>query len=177
MKASLLASSPKGQKRRVEMINLPLESFSAVRRSSSISIAGPGVANRSFSLGSMAPLMKAMDTCLADLQRHWNVSEAAQAKLKEGPRPTTPLAGFFNSDDYPGVAMRDGQSGVVAFALLIDEAGKVADCTVTQTSGVATLDSQSCAIIQERAAFSPAVGADGKPAKSAAMQRIRWALP
>ena len=175
MPVSLLAFSPKGQKRRVEMINLPLASFSAVRQSSSLSIAGAG--SRRFALSGMAPLMKAMDTCLADLQQVWNVAEPARARLREGPRSTTPLEGFFNSEDYPGVALRADQTGRVAFALLIDEAGKIADCTVIETSGVATLDTQSCAIIKERAAFHPAVGAEGKPAKAAVIKRIRWELP
>ena len=66
--------------------------------------------------------------------------------------------------------------GAVSLALLIDEQGKVADCTVTQTSGVAALDAQSCAIIKERGKFSPAIGHDGKPAKSSWLQRINWAL-
>ncbi len=121
--------------------------------------------------------MKAMDTCLADLQQVWNVDGEAQARLKQGPRSTKPLTSYFSSNDYPRVALRSDQWGLVAFALLIDEAGKIADCTVIETSGVGTLDAQSCAIIKERAAFHPAVGADGKPAKAAVIQRIRWKLP
>jgi len=174
---SMLAFSPKGQKRRVEMINLSLASFAAVRQSGSLSIAGHGVARRNFLLSEMGALAKAMDTCLADLKQVWNVADDAQAGLKQGPRSTRPLTAYFDSDDYPQVALRSDQSGLVAFALLIDEVGKIADCTVIQTSGVATLDAQSCAIINERAAFVPAVGVDGKPAKSAIVQRIRWALP
>jgi len=66
--------------------------------------------------------------------------------------------------------------GSVAFVLLIDEEGKVADCTVTETSGVASLDAQSCAIVKERAKFKPATGLDGKPSKSSYFQRISWRL-
>ena len=159
------------------MINLPLESFSAMRGSNTLTIAGTGVASRSFALQGMVPVMKAMDTCLADLQQVWNVGEVAQARLKEGPKPTKPLTELFHSNDYPAEAMRSKQTGRVAFALLIDETGKIADCTVIATSGVATLDAQSCAIIERRAAFRPALGVDGKPAKSATVQRIRWQLP
>ena len=175
--ASLLAFSPKSGKQRVEMINLPLETFSAVRRSTLLAIAGTGVASRSFALSGMVPLMKAMDACLADLQQLWNVSEVARAQLKQAPMSKKSLAKLFDSRDYPSGALNSRQSGSLAFALLIDETGKIADCTVIATSGVATLDSQSCAVVKERAVFDPAVGSDGKPAKSAVIQRIRWEMP
>ena len=84
--------------------------------------------------------------------------------------------GLFSSDDYPGIAVFNDQMGAVSLVLLIDEQGKVADCTVTQTSGVAALDAQSCAVIKERGKFSPAIGQDGKPAKSSWLQRINWRL-
>jgi hypothetical protein len=48
---------------------------------------------------------------------------------------------------------------------------------VTQTSGVAALDGQSCAKFSERARFEPAIGVDGKPAKDGHRTRIRWNLP
>ncbi len=177
IKSSLLAFSPKGQKRRVEMINLPLETMARVRRSSSLSVAGAGITPQNFALQGMAAATKTLDVCLADLQKHWNVGGAASSGLKEGARAKKPLGSHFDSSDYPQVAARGRQTGVVAFALLIDEKGELADCTVVQTSGVAMLDSQSCAIINERASFVAAVGADGKPARSALMQRVRWELP
>ena len=174
---SLLAFSPKGQKRRVEMVNLPLDTIASVRRSSRLSLDGTGIARRSFALNGMAAVTKALDICLADLQKYWNVGGAVPGGLKAVASSKKPLSTLFEPGDYPQVALRGQQSGMVAFALLIDENGKLADCTVVETSGVAMLDSQSCAIINERAAFLPAVGADGKPARSSLMQRVRWQLP
>ncbi len=60
--------------------------------------------------------------------------------------------------------------------ILVDEQGKVADCTVIQTSGVAALDAQSCSVIKLGAKYKPAIGLDGKPAKSAAFQTISWKI-
>jgi protein TonB len=57
---------------------------------------------------------------------------------------------------------------------LIDTDGKVASCMVIGSSGVASLDAQSCAIVTSRARFRPALGLDGKPARSGKIQRIRW---
>lgn len=90
---------------------------------------------------------------------------------------TNPLRGYFNANDYPGLAIRQEQSGLVEFALLIDETGKVADCTLIKTSGVAALDAQSCAVIKRRGAFLPALGLDGKPVKAATTHRIGWEFP
>jgi protein TonB len=57
--------------------------------------------------------------------------------------------------------------------VLVDEAGKVADCTLLETSGVAALDAQTCAIIQRRARYKPAIGLDGKAARAVDTARIR----
>ena len=130
----------------------------------------------SFALTQMSALMKMLDTCAEDLRQVWKVWEydKGPSGLKEG--PSGDLAGIFSGDDYPGIAVFKDQMGSVAFVLLIDELGKVADCTVTETSGVASLDAQSCAIVKERAKFKPAIGLDGKPSKSAYFQRISWRL-
>lgn len=133
-------------------------------------------ADENFALSNMPALLKMMDTCTADLRKVWNVyrDDEAGGLLKEP--PSGDLVGLFDPEDYPGIAMLKEQTGTVALVLLIDESGKVADCTVTQTSGVAALDAQSCAIIKERGKFKPAIGLDGKPAKSSWLQRITWQL-
>ncbi len=129
-----------------------------------------------FALSQMHALMNMLDKCTEDLREVWKVwdYDKEPSGLKEG--PSGDLSGIFSPDDYPGIAMFKDQMGSVAFVLLIDEQGKVADCTVTETSGVASLDSQSCAIVKERAKFKPAIGLDGKPSKSSYFQRITWRL-
>ncbi len=47
---------------------------------------------------------------------------------------------------------------------------------VEHTSGFATLDTVSCYVIANQAKFHPALGADGKPVKSASFQRISWRI-
>ena len=129
-----------------------------------------------FALTQMGAVMNMLDTCTKDLREVWKVwdYEKEASGLKEG--PSGDLTGIFSPDDYPGIALFKDQMGSVAFVLLIDEQGKVADCTVTETSGVASLDAQSCAIVKERGKFKPAIGVDGKPSKSSYSQRISWRL-
>jgi hypothetical protein len=137
---------------------------------------GSSKADESFSLSQMAALLKMMDTCTADLRKVWNVYDETHPGGPLKQPPSGDIGGLFSPEDYPGVALLKDQMGSVEMVLLIDEKGQVADCTVTRTSGVAALDAQSCAVIRERGKFQPALGLDGKPAKSSWLQRITWRL-
>lgn len=176
LRTSLLRFTPKGIKQRTNLINMKISDFAAVRAAKTISIRASGL-NERFALSAMAPLLKAMDECAVDLRKVWNVSdiEGVQSKLKA--RATGNLVSYFRSEDYPAAALNRRQIGLVKFVLLINEAGAIADCTVIETSGVASLDAQTCGVLTERAKFKPAVGADGKPAKDGHIGRVRWDMP
>ena len=128
-------------------------------------------------LGPMAPVIKVMGQCREDLRKYWNIDPDKRAALKEEARSLTPLASAFSSDDYPSQAISNDETGDTGVVLLIDDKGKLADCMVVETSNVATLDAMACFVIQERVKFTPAIGSDGKPARSAFSQRIRWKMP
>lgn len=165
----------KSGNQRVLLINLPLTEFAAVRAARTLTVDAGSELNQTFQLAGIAPLMKVMDECVADLRKVWNIdSGASPSPVRQGAIGN--LQGLIEADDYPDVAIRGLKQGTVQFALLIDEQGKVADCTVTQTSGAASLDAQSCAIVSERARFKPAIGVDGKPAKGSWLQRITWRM-
>ena len=176
LRTSMLAFTAKKEKRRAYWFNLPVHEFAPARSARVIGIRATRELNERFAISAMAPLMKVMDDCVADLRRVWNVSEpdARASRLKES--ASGDLHGVLQSGDYPAVALTRKQGGTVALALLINEAGKVADCSVVETSGVASLDSQSCALVRARAKFTPAIGLDGKPAKDSFFQRITWRL-
>ena len=61
--------------------------------------------------------------------------------------------------------------------ILIDEFGKVADCTVTQTSGAASIDAQSCAVIRERGKFRPAIKLGDWEAGQKRLSKIDYVAP
>ena len=60
---------------------------------------------------------------------------------------------------------------------MIQENGRVADCTIVETSGVPVLDTQVCAMLTVRAKFEPARGRDGKPAKDSFTGGVIWRMP
>ncbi|MCH8615750.1 energy transducer TonB [Sphingomonas sp. SM33] len=193
VRTSLLDFGNRKLNQRAMMANLPAKQLSPLTtaktlriraREDGVSTIGTRLAvntsraDEAFTLAQMTAVLKALDTCAADLRKIWKVWDyekgGAQAGLKQG--PTGDLVRLFDADDYPAISILKGQIGDVGFVLLIDELGKVADCTVIRTSGVAALDAQSCAIVKARGKFKPAVGLDDKPSKSAWFQRVRWAL-
>lgn len=174
-KVSVLRFSPKGQGTRVAMMNLSQDQFELARASESVRIDYSAFHAR-LALPQFLDLLGIMNACVDDLRKVWNVRSPGADRIAVREDARGNLRGLFSSDDYPSDALRFGDTGSVKVALLVDEQGKVADCSVIETSGAAILDAQSCAILRERAKFKPAVGKDGKPAKDAWIQRITWSL-
>jgi protein TonB len=125
----------------------------------------------------MTALMKTLANCRDSLRKYYHIDQALQDQLKSRARTVAPLVSIFSTDDYPAQAVFNRDSGLSSIVLLVDENGKLADCMVDQTSGVASLDAMSCQIIRQRAKFVPAIVPDGKPAKDAMTTRIRWERP
>jgi TonB family protein len=173
VKANMLMFGAKDEKLRVYRLNMTSASFAAVKEGKRLSIRSNGL-NETFALSSMAPLLKVMEDCIVDLRRVWNITDTTGEQSTLPRRAAGNLVKVFSSLDYPGVALDRGQSGIVSFTLLVNEEGRVADCTVMDTSGVASLDSQTCAVISSRARFTAAMGADGKPAKDVHRGRVNW---
>lgn len=172
-KVSVLRFAPKKKKVRVLVMNLLPEQFSSARTAGALRFRTRGF-DETFALAQLEPLLDIMKTCVADLREVWNVDGSEEGEKAVRDDAKGDLRRMFSSADYPTQAVFSGDGGTVKIALLVDETGKVADCSIVQTSGVAVLDSQSCAVLKERAKFTPAVGKDGKPAKDAFIQRITW---
>lgn len=175
LRTTILVYKSENASLRIHRVNLRPTEFAPLRQAKSIAIQSPGL-NETFALSNMGPLLKTMEECLVDLRSVWNITDPTGTKSKLKERSKANLSAYFSNDDYPAAAFTKEQSGIVAFALLIDEAGKVADCTIVETSGAAVLDTQSCGVLEKRARFKPAIGTDGKPAKDAVIGRIRWQM-
>ena len=162
-------------KRHVASINLPMETFAANRRASTIEIKGSWF-NERLAVPGLTGVIATFDDCLANLRQVWNVGAPSSGGITRPAQSKRPLRDLFRSTTYPHQAMMEGNTGRVGLALLIDEAGKVRDCMIEETSGYATLDTMSCYTITTHARFEPAIGADGKRVKSASFHRISWSI-
>ncbi|NUT00446.1 MAG: energy transducer TonB [Sphingomonas sp.] len=191
LKASFLEFGVKSMGQRARFVNLAARDVPALRQAKTIRVRirekgierlgtrfgmGQASGEEAFAVTQMSALLATLGTCAADLRRIWRAwdDEKGGEGLKQG--PSANLSQLFSGDDYPGVAALKGQQGRVSMVILVDEQGKVADCTVIDTSGVASLDAQSCSVIKLGAKYQPAIGLDGKPAKSAVFQRISWKM-
>ena len=173
--AKALSFGDSKAKHLIAAINLPMATFAANRRASSIEIRGSWF-NEQLAVPGLPGVMAAFDDCLANLRKVWKVGEDYSSGIMQEARAKRPLAQLFRSSTYPAQAIREGDTGRVGLALLIDEAGQVRDCMIDETSGFATLDTMSCYTISTHARFDPALGADGKPTKSASFHRIKWKI-
>jgi TonB family protein len=173
---SMLAFSPGSSGLRIYSMNLPAAQFALIRQARTVSVHSDGI-DESFALSDMAPLLKIVDGCVADLRQVYNITDSANGETSSlKVRAKANLISFFTDDDYPGAAQGRDQGGKVKFALLIAEDGRVADCTIIETSGVASLDSQACAILRSRARFRPAADSEGRAAKDAVVGKITWRI-
>jgi TonB family protein len=169
-KANALKFSSEDKRLTVYSVNLPMEDFKARQLAKSISLTTDGL-DVTFALDFVPALLKELEKCRADLLEMYN---SDQSRAGQVATPIKPLAKIYSPGDYPTDAVRKEDQGTVDLSLLIDETGKVVDCSVHSTAGVATLDTMSCYVIQQRAKFRPAIGTDGKPVRSVFFQRIRW---
>jgi TonB family protein len=102
---------------------------------------------------------------------------AVQSAPATAAKPAGDPGAWIMVSDYPPAALRARQTGAVRFELRIDAAGRPTDCAILESSGSADLDRQTCALMGQRARFSPALDAGGKPVASTWASRVRWALP
>ncbi len=80
-------------------------------------------------------------------------------------------------EDYPSAALQGSKEGMTGFVLDIDSAGRVDQCSVTQSSGASDLDEATCRLITQRALFKPAVDARGQAMPGRFRSRVKWVIP
>ena len=85
--------------------------------------------------------------------------------------------GEFIADHYPPEALKRGEQGRVAFRLTIDKEGKIAGCDVTESSGFAILDRETCELLVRYAHLKPVVDSDGRRIRATRSGHIVWTLP
>lgn len=92
-------------------------------------------------------------------------------------RAQTALADYFSSSWYPPEAQRNREEGTVRFEVAVNRNGRVDSCRILASSGSTALDEATCAIMAERARFSPARDTEGRAVPDRFTARIAWQLP
>ncbi|RZK03715.1 MAG: TonB family protein [Novosphingobium sp.] len=120
---------------------------------------------------------RARHLVLASLSLLPTIAHAAPAGTSQGAQPSNYPGNWATTADYPPEALAARIEGAVNFLVTIGTDGAVRSCEITQTSGSAILDTKTCALITERARFSPARDAYGTVVEGRYSNRVRWALP
>lgn len=162
-----------GRKSNIVWINFLRSDLDRLAETELLEIDGEAVDER-LAVPGFGAVLRALDTCTADLRRHWN-ADAPEGSLQPA-QSLKPLAAYVSDDDYPAQAIMEGASGITSFVLLVDEAGALKDCMVEETSGIATLDAMSCIALTNRAKFKPALNSEGQPVRAMLKSRIRWVI-
>jgi protein TonB len=84
--------------------------------------------------------------------------------------------GGLGNRDYPEAAKRARLQGVVDVLFTVLTNGRVRGCRIDHSSGSADLDRLTCALVEQRLLYNPALDASGKPVEEVAGRRIRFAM-
>ena len=172
IRASGLKIKSKDNKQTVFSFNVPTDELKARAQAKTITLETSGL-DVTFALSSVSGLLAELEKCRLNLLQ---VYHAGGSDIREKASPLEPLSSIFSSKDYPMPRSTYYNQGRAVVSILVDENGKVRDCSIADSAGAATLDAMSCHIIQERASFRPAIGVDGKPSRSVYVQTIVWRL-
>jgi TonB family protein len=85
--------------------------------------------------------------------------------------------GTITGEDYPPQARKEGKSGRVSAAFIVDGNGRATRCQTASSSGHAELDAETCRLIERRFRFKPATDAMGSSVDAPFVQNVNWNLP
>lgn len=86
------------------------------------------------------------------------------------------LRGRIRDSDYPRAAAEAGVQGSLTVRYVVGIDGRVANCTVEQSSRSAALDETTCRLIRERFRFRPARDASGRPVAATIVEDHEWII-
>ncbi|WP_068073362.1 energy transducer TonB [Novosphingobium lentum] len=95
----------------------------------------------------------------------------------KGASPKGNPGNWATSNDYPSRALREERAGTTGFHVTVGTDGKVADCSITRSSGSPDLDQATCDNIRRRARFTPATDGEGNPTTGSYSSSVRWVIP
>lgn len=129
--------------------------------------------------GNRPPVTHAVPGAREGVQALLACAEEARNALPEPERlQRASLASYFSSNDYPMSAVDAREQGTVRFWIEVSAEGRVTECHIVQSSGSAALDAATCRVMRERARYTPARDANGRPVASYdGDYTLTWRLP
>lgn len=126
--------------------------------------------------GPWAKPLAALRKCAWDTVKNWGLDIEQQKTLTRTPFPTRGPDRWFDPSDYPSEMLRGGYQGIVHFRVMVDAAGKPTSCHIQESTRPKQFDDAVCSVVMKRAAFQPALDAQGRPVPSYWRQTVQFRL-
>ena len=175
VRTTLLQYADKRKRIRYASFSLPADQMKVLSAASGISITGIGF-QRGLALHQMSAALDLLNGCSEDLRRVWHIGGEGEAAIGQPAKAMGSMKAVFRDEDYPDIASAKSQVGKLNMLVLVDEQGRVRDCSVEQTSGVAVLDATGCISMELRGRYAPALDRAGKPVKTYAMVNLEFRM-
>jgi len=94
-----------------------------------------------------------------------------------GAIPRNGPAGWITTDDYARSDLIREREGTADYRLVVGSDGRVDACEITRSSGHATLDRNTCRLIERRARFDPATNSRGDRVVGTYSGSVTWQIP
>lgn len=88
--------------------------------------------------------------------------------------PPQQIRGRIRDSDYPEDLADRGIGGSVTVVFLVQTDGRVTECDVDRSSGIARLDALTCRLIRERFRFRPSRDGRGRPVPAYVRETHEW---
>ena len=108
-----------------------------------------------------------------------SIALASSAAIAQAPGETAQQAENreFIVKNYPPGALKRGEQGKVTFRLTIEPDGSLGKCDITESSGFAGLDQETCEIMIFNARLKPVLNEEGRAIRATQTGFIVWRLP
>lgn len=128
----------------------------------------------SFAVPNLPKALETLEECTKGLRKELGIDQQVIDRVAVEAKSTGLT---FKADDYPRDALRQGLQGTVGVLGYVDTDGRLTGCKVIETSGSPSLDGRTCAILERRARYKPALDAQGTKLRVPVYRRTRWVLP
>lgn len=148
---------------------VPLIALAA--QSALISVGAPQEVQATFQVPALADGLSALDSCVLELGQSWGMTAEQQKRVKVLAQPVRKT--YLAPEDFNGELNRNANLRPQV-RLWIDEKGKPLDCVPLKATSSEDFASKACRLLLQRASFSPARDAEGRPVKSLLVYTVDW---
>lgn len=85
--------------------------------------------------------------------------------------------GWITTDDYSRADLTRGREGTASYRLVVGSDGRVDACEITRSSGHASLDTNTCRLLERRARFDAARDNRGERVVGSYTGSVTWQIP